>query len=261
MCIRDRYWTDFTIDLITTDTSDPTILEMRFLDSQLIEGEAATLVVEVKNAGDAVLPSGSEISVYCSGKYLDTFAFGSQNIPQLASQETFNSTWQISSKSIPWWSTGEPITCNAQLTGSIVEIKGNDISNDIRSQELNVMSWEPPSYLVKIGNETIKVPLMAFVSIILLFASIYLYRNGLRDFTHSYVLISSYFATASLGALALTNWFTWLPIVCASLAILISIRIAWTSSSELQAIYNDKRKSLTGARATISNHDLSLIHI
>ena len=250
-----QYWTDFTIDLITTDTSDPTILEMRFLDSQLIEGEAATLVVEVKNAGDAVLPSGSEISVYCSGKYLDTFAFGSQNIPQLASQETFNSTWQISSKSIPWWSTGEPITCNAQLTGSIVEIKGNDISNDIRSQELNVMSWEPPSYLVKIGNETIKVPLMAFVSIVLLFASIYLYRNGLRDFTHSYVLISSYFATASLGALALTNWFTWLPIVCASLAIFISIKIAWTSSSELQAIYNDKRKSLTGARATISNHD------
>ena len=117
------------------------------------------------------------------------------------------------------------------------------------------MSWEPPSYLVKIGNETIKVPLMAFVSIILLFASIYLYRNGLRDFTHSYVLLSSYFATASLGALALTNWFTWLPIVCASLAIFISIKIAWTSSSELQAIYNDKRKSLTGARATISNHD------
>jgi hypothetical protein len=36
---------------------------------------------------------------------------------------------------------------------------------------------------------------------------------------------------------------------------LTSIRIAWTSSSELQAIYNDKRKSLTGARATISNHD------
>lgn len=36
---------------------------------------------------------------------------------------------------------------------------------------------------------------------------------------------------------------------------MISIRIAWTSSSELQAIYNDKRKSLTGARATLSNHD------
>jgi hypothetical protein len=96
---------------------------------------------------------------------------------------------------------------------------------------------------------------MVFVSIILLLASIYLYRNGLRDFTPSYVLLSSYFTTAALGALALTNWFSWLPIVCASLAILTSIRIAWTSSSELQAIYNDKRKSLTGARATISNHD------
>ncbi|MFL2957730.1 MAG: hypothetical protein ACJZ4Z_02945 [Candidatus Thalassarchaeaceae archaeon] len=254
-----QYWTDFTIDLNTTNTSDPMILEMRFLDSQLIEGESATLVVEVKNAGDAVLPSGSEISVYCSGKYLNIFASGSQNIPQLAAQETFESTWQISSKSIPWWSTGEPITCNAQLTGSIVELKGNDISNDIRSQELNVLSWEPPSYLVKIGNENIKVPLMAFVSIILLFASIYLYRNGLRDFTPSYVLLSSYFATASLGALALTNWFTWLPIICASLAIFISIKIAWTASSELQAIYNDKRKSLTGARATISNHDAEAI--
>ena len=250
-----QYWTDFTINLVTTDTSDPMIMEMRFLDSQLIEGKTATLVVEVKNAGDAVLPSGSVISVFCNGAYLDTFASGSQNIPQLASQATFNSTWQISSKSIPWWSTGEPITCNAQLTGTGLEIMGNDVSNDIRSQELIVQSWEPPSYLVKIGNESLKVPLMAFVSIILLLASIYLYRNGLRDFTPSYVLLSSYFATAALGALALTNWFTWLPIVCASLAILTSIRIAWTSSSELQAIYNDKRKSLTGARASISNHD------
>jgi len=250
-----QYWTDFTINLTTTDTSDPMILEMRFLDSQLIEGKTATLVVEVKNSGDAVLPSGSVISVYCNGAYLDTFTSGSQEIPQLASQATFNSTWQMSSKSIPWWSTGEPITCNAQLTGTGLEIKGNDVSNDIRSQELTVQSWEPPSYLVKIGNESIKVPIMAFVSIILLLASLYLYRNGLRNFTPSYVLLSSYFATASLGALALTNWFTWLPIVCASLAILISIRIAWTSSSELQAIYNDKRKSLTGARATISNHD------
>ena len=250
-----QYWTDFTINLTTTDTSDPMILEMRFLDSQLIEGKTATLVVEVKNSGDAVLPSGSVISVYCNGAYLNTFTSGSQEIPQLASQATFNSTWQMSSKSIPWWSTQEPITCNAQLTGTGLEIKGNDVSNDVRSQELTVQSWEPPSYLVKIGNESIKVPIMAFVSIILLLASLYLYRNGLRNFTPSYVLLSSYFATASLGALALTNWFTWLPIVCASLAILISIRIAWTSSSELQAIYNDKRKSLTGARATISNHD------
>ena len=142
------------------------IMEMRFLDSQLIEGKTATLVVEVKNAGDAVLPSGSVISVFCNGAYLDTFASGSQNIPQLASQATFNSTWQISSKSIPWWSTGEPITCNAQLTGTGLEIMGNDVSNDIRSQELIVQSWEPPSYLVKIGNESLKVPLMAFVSII-----------------------------------------------------------------------------------------------
>lgn len=250
-----QYWTDFIINLSTTDTSDPMILEMRFLDSQLIEGKTATLVVEVKNAGDAVLPSGSEISVYCLGKYLDTFSSGSQNIPQLTAQATFNSTWQISSKSIPWWSTGEPITCNAQLTGSGVEVKGNDISNDIRSQELNAQSWEPPSYLVKIGNDNVKIPIIAFISIVLLLVSIYLYRNGLRDFTPSNVLLSSYFATASLGALSLTNWFTLLPIVCASLAILISIRIAWTSSSELQAIYNDKRKSLTGARATLSNHD------
>lgn len=250
-----QYWTDFTINLTTTDTSDPMILEMRFLEAPLIEGKTGTLIVEVKNAGDAILPLGSEISVYCNGEYLNSFSSGSQVIPQLTSQATFNSSWQISSKSIPWWSTKEPITCNAQLTGSGVELQGNDVSNDIRSQKLNIQSWEPPSYTVKVGDETLKVPIIAFISILLLLASIYLYRNGLKDFTPSYVLLSSYFATASLGALTLTNWFTWLPIVCAFLAIMISIRIAWTSSSEMQAIYNDKRKSLTGARATISNHD------
>jgi len=250
-----QYWTDFIINLKTTDTSDIMIMDMQFLDSSLIEGKTATLMVQVKNAGDAVLPSGSQITVFCSGEYLDTFSSGTQDIPQLAAQETFNSSWQMGSKSIPWWSTEEPVTCNAQITGSGTELKGNDIANDILSQELNIQSWEPPSYVVNVGNETVKIPVIAFVSILLLLASIYLYRNGLRDFTPSYVLLSSYFAAASLGALALTNWFTWLPIVCASLAILISIRVAWTASSELQAIYNDKRKSLTGARATISNHD------
>jgi len=250
-----QYWTDFIINLKTTDTSDIMIMDMQFLDSSLIEGKTATLIIEVKNAGDAVLPSGSQITVFCSGEYLDTFSSGTQDIPQLSAQATFNSSWQISSKPIPWWSTEEPVTCNAQITGSGTEIKGNDVTNDILSQKLNIQSWEPPSYVVKVGNETVKVPVIAFVSILLLLASIYLYRNGKRNFIPSRVLLSSYFAAASLGAITLTNWFTWLPIIGASLAILISIRIAWTASSELQAIYNDKRKSLTGARATISNHD------
>ena len=53
-----QYWTDFTINLTTTDTSDPMILEMRFLEAPLIEGKTGTLIVEVKNAGDAILPLG-----------------------------------------------------------------------------------------------------------------------------------------------------------------------------------------------------------
>tara|TARA_B110001452_G_scaffold58889_1_gene45703 strand:- start:88 stop:594 length:507 start_codon:yes stop_codon:yes gene_type:complete len=64
--------------------------------------------------------------------------------------------------------------------------------------------------------------------------------------------------SAGLGALALTNLFYLLPLICAVLAILGSIKIAWTSSSEVQAIYNDRKKSLTGARATISNHDIQI---
>jgi len=255
---NEDYWTDFTVDIVTTTTSDPKIKDIYFIDGAIIEGTSAILIVQVMNAGDAIMPLGAEVQVSCNGKYLDSFNSGTQVIPVLPSQQSFNSTWQISAKSIPWWSTSETLKCTAELTGTAVEVKGNHIDNDLRSEDLTIDSWAPPSYKLKVGSNEIGISISIFISIILLLGSLYFYRNGVKDFTPSYVHLSSYMFSAGLGALALTNLFYLLPLICAVLAILGSIKIAWTSSSEVQAIYNDRKKSLTGARATISNHDIQI---
>ena len=245
----------FNVVLSTTTTSDPRIESIRFAENDFFEGTTTTLIIQIKNAGDAIMPLGATVTVSCDGKYLDGYISGFQDVPALAPQESYNATWQISSKSIPWWATSEQVTCMAQLTGTAVGVKGNDLSNDLLSVQLNIVSWEPPSFPINIGSNTWSIPIIAFVSLLLLLFSLYLYRNGIEDFTPSYVHLSAYFAAAGLGALSLTNWFTWLPIICASLTVIFSIRIAWASSSELQAIHNDKKKSLTGARATMAHHD------
>ncbi len=252
---NQAYWTDFTVDIVTTTTSDPMIKGMYFVNENLIEGTSSTLIVQVKNAGDSIMPLGAAIQVICNGKYLDSFNSGTQQVPALASQESFNSTWEISAKSIPWWSTSASLQCTAELTGTAIGVKGNDISNDILSKDMSVDSWSPPKYVLTVGSNSFDIPISLFMSIFFLLAGLYLYRNGLLDFTPSYVLLSSYVFAAGFGALALTNIHPLLPLLCAFATVLVSVRIAWTSSSELQAIHNDKKKSLTGQRATMSNHD------
>lgn len=250
------YWTDFTVDIVTTTTSDPMIKSMYFSTGSLLESSSSTLIVEIKNAGDAVMPLGAEVQVSCNGKYIDSFKSGNQIVPALASQQSFNSSWEISAKSIPWWSASEPLECIAQLTGTAIGVKGNHIDNDILTLELSIDSWTPPKYILKVGSNNIEIPISALISVIFLLVALYLYRNGKLDFTPSYIHLSAYSFAASMAALALTNWFSMLPLICAILTVLGSITIAWASSSELQAIHNDKKKSLTGARATMSNHDI-----
>ena len=77
----------------------------------------------------------------------------------------------------------------------------------------------------------------------------------IRDRQESRLHASSYVAAMAFGALSLTGASTILSLLCALASILFAGLVAWLSSSELQAIHDDRKKARIGTMALLEDHD------
>ena len=67
---------------------------------------------------------------------------------------------------------------------------------------------------------------------------------------------SAYVASMGFGMFSLSGISTWLTIICAISSVAFATLVAWLSSSELQAIHDDRKKSRIGTMALLEDHDM-----
>jgi len=257
--IAESTLTHFTIKLRVDEYTDPMVAAVDWSNDTLLESQPGTLVATILNDGTAVFPVTAMAHLSCSNDDLKVLSATSQMIPGLAPGESAEVTWNVTAPALGWWSPTEPVGCEVSilLPG---QLAGNDVENDVYSSELVVTSWAPP------GGIWTAAP----ITILLLAGTVMLRRRGKED--ERMMHLSAYTAAAMFAAItylatdpmvapylqsdpALTGV---LAYAGAGLTILFTLWIAWRSSSELQAIHDDRRKAVTGGRPEISGHEQEL---
>jgi hypothetical protein len=134
--------------------------------------------------------------------------------------------------------------------GTIGQVFGNNITNDKNEASLEIASWSTPSV------DFVGIPLpSAFAGFLaLFFVALSLLRRGMED-EQDQLHGSAYIAAMAFGTLSLSGISTVLTILCALATIVFTGLVAWLSSSELQAIHDDRKKAKIGTRALIEDHD------
>jgi len=257
------FWTEFTVKLRMTDSSDPLIKSVSFGEMSSIgfvpktgvEGSQTKINVLVVNAGTARMPSGTEVQLLCSPSPYATVVSLNTNrqVPDLNASGEFNAIWDVNLGSIPWYSTHENLPCTASLVFQ-EPVFGNNLTNDINSLDLTIESWTTPPVAIPIGDYEFKIPSAFMAGLLVLFAALVLLSRGLdedQDRLHA----SAYVASMAFGIISLGNVGTWLTALCAMSAIAFAGVVAWFSSAELQTIHDDRKKARIGTRAVLEDHD------
>ena len=116
-------------------------------------------------------------------------------------------------------------------------IFGNVLSDDVKQENIPISSWSTPSVdLAGIG-----IPSAALAFLVLLFGALSLLRQGMDD-DQDRLHASAYVASIAFGTLSLSAISTILTIISAIGSILFAGLVAWLSSSELQAIHDDREE-------------------
>lgn len=245
------FWTNFVVKLRMSESSDPIISSVSFAGAG-IEGDSTTIDVLVRNDGNARMPSGIEVNLDCqSTPYADISMISSNKaVPDLSWNDSFTASWQVTLNPIPWYSSSQDLDCTATLVGTIVQVFGNNLTNDKRDVSLEIDSWATPSV------DFVGIPLpSAFAGfLVLLFVTLSLLRRGMED-DQDALHASAYIAAMAFGILSLSGISTVLTILCAMATIAFAGLVAWLSSGELQAIHDDRKKAKIGTRALIEDHD------
>ncbi len=251
-----EYSTDLVVKLRMTESSDPLVNSITFRGGG-VEGESTWIDVSVKNAGYAVMPTLSELNLDCSSTpYADvTNMFAPFTIPALKANGNFTASWAVELNPIPWYKSSEKLTCTAYITypDAIMQkggIFGNVVTNDVLTEDLDIDSWSTPA--VEISG--IEFPSAFLVSAVLFLLALSLVRQGLEE-EEGRLHASSYVASMAFGALSLTGFSTTLTVLCAAASIAFAGLVAWLSSSELQAIHDDRKKARIGTMAILEDHD------
>tara|TARA_B100000131_G_scaffold123214_1_gene120371 strand:- start:35009 stop:40135 length:5127 start_codon:yes stop_codon:yes gene_type:complete len=248
--------TDLIVKIRMTESTDPLIESVTF-DGGGVEGKSTSIDVVVINAGNAIMPSGVEVQLECPTSRFASIVGMSNNVavPPLEATGNFTASWSVTLNPIPWYAASVDLECIASLVipPDIVEqggIFGNLEDNDVSESSIEIASWStPPAEFAGIS-----LPSAAFAAIAILFLALSLLRQGLDD-DQDRLHASAYVAAMGFGTLSLSGFSTLATILCALATISFSGLVAWLSSSELQAIHDDRKKSRIGTRALLENHD------
>jgi hypothetical protein len=236
-----------------TEASDPLIESIEFNGTH-IEGSQTTVTVTVINAGNAMMPIGTDVTLFCQGNYATVTSLQTITVPPLAPSGNFSANWVVQTDPLPWWSTSAPFNCQAVLSGTISTIWGNNATNDNASASLEISSWGPPSVVLNLSGFPITLPVVAVLGLLLLLAAFSFLRRGL-DESPNRLHMSAYLASAAFGTLSLGNFASWSIAVGAGASIVFAGVVAWISSAELQTIHDDRKKARIGSRSVLEDHD------
>ena len=257
------YWTEFTVKLRMTETSDPRIKQISFgtmgptgfVPQAGVEGTSAKINVEVENAGTARMPSGTLVQLLCSPSPYATVSnsFIDAQVPSLNASGTFDATWDVDIGSLPWYSTEESLHCTATLVFA-APVFGNNLTNDVYEANLNMESWAPDPVVIPIGAYEFEIPLAIIAGALVLFGALVLLSRGM-DEEPNRLHASAYVASMAFGIFTLGNLGSWVTALSAFSAIAFAGMVAWLSSAELQTIHDDRKKARIGSRAILEDHD------
>ena len=257
------YWTEFTVKLRMTETSDPRIKQISFgsmgptgfVPQAGVEGTSAKINVEVENAGTARMPSGTLVQLLCSPSPYATVSnsFIDAQVPSLNASGTFDATWDVDIGSLPWYSTEESLHCTATLVFA-EPVFGNNLTNDVYEANLNMESWAPDPVVIPIGAYEFEIPLAIIAGALVLFGALVLLSRGM-DEEPNRLHASAYVASMAFGIFTLGNLGSWVTVLSAFSAIAFAGMVAWLSSAELQTIHDDRKKARIGSRAILEDHD------
>lgn len=122
--------------------------------------------------------------------------------------------------------------------------------NDNYAAALSIKSWTTPS----IELSGLAIPTAAMAALAILFVALSLLRQGM-DEAESRLHASAYVAAMGFGMLSLSGLSTWLTLICAIASVVFAAFVAWLSSSELQSIHDDRKKSRIGTTSLLEDHD------
>ena len=251
-----EYSTDLVVKLRMSESTDP-LIEGVSIRGDGKEGDRTWIDVSVINAGNAVMPSDVDVTLQCTGTRFATiiYPYSSVTLPPLGPGEQANASWEVQLNSIPWYSSSESLECTASLVFPMDIIQqggifGNILENDEYESDLSIKSWTMPSVTLS----GISLPSAALAALAILFLALSLLRQGL-DEAEGRLHASAYVAAMGFGALSLTGLSTWLTLICAMASVAYAGLVAWLSSSELQAIHDDRKKSRIGSLSLLEDHD------
>ena len=251
-----QFSTDMVVKLRMSESTDPLIDSVSFR-SDGEEGDLTWIDVRVINAGNAVMPSEVDVRIDCAGTPFATITnpYSTVTLPSLGPGEEANASWAVQLNPIPWFSSSETLDCTAYLVFPSVIMQqggvfGNVLENDNFDAGLSIKSWTAPSVTLS----GIGLPSAALAALAILFLALSLLRQGI-DEAEGRLHASAYVAAMGFGALSLTGLSTWLTIICAIASVAYAALVAWLSSSELQAIHDDRKKSRIGTMSLLEDHD------
>ena len=251
-----QFSTDLVVKLRMTESTDPLIQSVSFR-GEGIEGESTWIDVKVINAGNAMMPSQVLVSLDCPDTPYATIRNQDMNmeVPSLEAGSNHTASWEVTLNPIPWFSASETLDCTARIVipSEVIQqggVFGNVLANDVSEESLEIGSWSTPS----VEFAGIELPSAALAALVILFFALSLLRQGLDD-DQNRLHASAYIASMAFGTLSLSGISTILTIACACASIFSAGFVAWLSSSELQAIHDDRKKSKIGTRALIEDHD------
>ena len=234
-----RPGTTFVVKIRLDSYSDPRISDISFSDGSLVEGSSTELVVNISNTGTAILPMLSVVTVSCTGS-VNILDDSPKVIPPLGIQESTEVSWTVSADALPWYVTQGEFDCTFNLLLSD-SVYGNLVENDEEIRTLTVDTWSP-GFLVSLIS-----------GILVLVLSLFLFRRGLDDDERA-LHGSTYLAMLGLAVLARSSVIPEIGLICIALATLWMFVVSWLGAGEIQAIHDDRRKSLIGERAALVNH-------
>jgi uncharacterized membrane protein len=248
--------TDLVVKLRMSESTDPMIDGVSFR-SEGTEGESTWIDVLVINAGNAMMPSEVVVRLDCTSTSYATIAnaFATITLPSLAPGGNATASWAVELNAIPWYSSSETLDCAVSLVfpPEIMQqggVFGNLEENDNYAAALSIKSWTTPS----IELSGLAIPTAAMAALAILFVALSLLRQGM-DEAESRLHASAYVAAMGFGMLSLSGLSTWLTLICAIASVVFAAFVAWLSSSELQSIHDDRKKSRIGTTSLLEDHD------
>ncbi len=253
---NSQFSTDLVVKLRMSESTDPMIKSVSFR-SEGAESDSTWIDVLVINAGNAVLPTDVKVSLDCPSTPYATITnpYATITLPSLGVGGNATASWAVQLNPIPWYSSSETLDCSASLIFPLEVVQqggifGNVVENDNFAAALSVKSWTTPS----IELSGLEVPTAALAALVILFMALSLLRQGM-DQSESRLHASAYVAAMGFGMLSLSGIATWLTVICALASVAFAAFLAWLSSSELQAIHDDRKKSRIGTMSLLEDHD------